>query len=173
MFLNIRNTGFDQSSPVQPNPKKNSGKIWTKIPFEKNATFLVLTIEEISLWPEFSSPPRFRFQPLLRRQWKKSSGATILIGREIQCLPYEGFFLSNLYGFCESNMRSRKFSQNVGYGPFKGPPSHTLQGKWQKIKPKKIFEKFDSDQTCLWMKSIDTLSKTYCKNNFFVETKKN
>ena len=72
MFLNIRNTQFDQSSPVQPNTEKKN----QKIPFlftnlktlkiflfslkTKNAVILVLPIEKISLQPELSSPPRFR-----------------------------------------------------------------------------------------------------------------
>ena len=36
-------------------------KIWKKN-YKKNAIFLVLPIEAISLWPELSSPPRFRIQ---------------------------------------------------------------------------------------------------------------
>ena len=31
-------------------------------PWRKNMLFLVLPIEEISLWPELSIPPRFRIQ---------------------------------------------------------------------------------------------------------------
>ena len=73
---NIRNTKFDQSSPVQPNPenknlkkseKKNlkKFKLFENIFFlqKKNDVLLVLIIEVISLQSELSSPPRFRIQP--------------------------------------------------------------------------------------------------------------
>ena len=45
-------------------PPKNQEflKIFLLFVEEKSAILLVLPIEEISLWPELSSPPRFRFQ---------------------------------------------------------------------------------------------------------------
>ena len=45
----------------QKSQKKNylEKKIWCK---KKNAILLVFPIEEISLWPELCSPPRFRIK---------------------------------------------------------------------------------------------------------------
>ena len=77
MFPNIRNIQFDQSSPGQPNAgEKNleksikkkhvflfkKSKNFEDLFAKKNAIFLVLQVEEISLRPELSSPPRFGIQ---------------------------------------------------------------------------------------------------------------
>ena len=74
VFLDIRNMQFDQGSQVQPNPEKKIQKNLKKSlqketeKFEniflpkKNATLLVLLVDEISLWPELPSPAHFRIQ---------------------------------------------------------------------------------------------------------------
>ena len=70
LFLSIMNTQFNQSSPVEPNPRKKSQKItffkksenFNKKIAENNSVLLVLPIEEISLRPELSSPAHFRIQ---------------------------------------------------------------------------------------------------------------
>ena len=70
-FSNIRSTGFDQSSPVQPisdlSQKKSpffSSKIKNveKKKKEKNAILLVFQYQEYGIRPELSSPARFRIQ---------------------------------------------------------------------------------------------------------------
>ena len=62
------------------NIKKSIKKNWTKNVSEKNAIFLVLPIEEICLWPELSSPPRFRIQG------GSPERQTLTDGRESSCL---------------------------------------------------------------------------------------
>ena len=44
--------------------KMKNPKIWETVDyfFLNNVIFLFLPIEDISLWPELSSPPRFRIQ---------------------------------------------------------------------------------------------------------------
>ena len=73
-----KSLAIELPSPAQSWEEKTSGKI-SKNPFfsknlkmlkkkreknlkKKNAILLVLQIEEISLWPELSSPPRSIFQ---------------------------------------------------------------------------------------------------------------
>ena len=108
LFLNIRNTRFNQISPVQPNPEKKIEKSQKIIFFNKsekfkifficqtiNAIFLVLPIEEISLWPELSSPANFRIQGRsperdIRRSSSinssRSSSRTLLLLPNIECM---------------------------------------------------------------------------------------
>ena len=78
MFLNIRTTQFDHSSPVQPNPEKileNLKKSFLKNSFnsfcfffvvkkkkKKNAILLVFQYKENAIRPELSSKARFRIQ---------------------------------------------------------------------------------------------------------------
>ena len=76
-FSNIRRTRFDQTSPVQPVPEIWKYQKISQIHFfflffleekkrrkkeKKNAILLVFQYLEEAIWPELSSPPRFRIQ---------------------------------------------------------------------------------------------------------------
>ena len=102
LFFNIRNTRFDQSSPVQPNPKKTIWIFFKEISKNhfffkerknleicfwrrKNAILLVLAIKEISLQSELSSPACCR----VRGAWRSirsSSSRTVFPLSNIGCI---------------------------------------------------------------------------------------